>query len=254
MIPQRDESEWLTFPDSFKQLVHTNDRFFPLAKFDTLASHLTGETAKWLEGIPRTDEIDQFAWDIVMKEYINPQKTTDKLLLTLANLKPVSSENSLPSLRYVVDKFGTVTRQLETLGTDLVVCEHMLVYQLTRLLDQNTRHAWEIERSKRTSSKLPDLFQFLDDRIKGLATAIQNQSSRSTAQPHQATYNPSSRHTTSTHQPQLKSEVVKKENQVSSSSELCRFCKLSVHNLKQCEKFIGLTPYPRSQKVKSLKV
>ncbi|XP_055308307.1 uncharacterized protein LOC129572386 [Sitodiplosis mosellana] len=248
------DGDWLTFRDSFRQLVHNNDRFYPLAKFNALASHLTGEALTHLEGLPRTDEYYPIAWDIILKEYDDPQKISDSLLSTLAKLKPVPSDSSLPSLRYVLSKFRTVTRQLQALGTNLEAYDQMFVFQLTSLLDTNTRCAWELGRSKRTSSKLPDLFQFLDDRVKGLAKAMQNQSSRHTAPSSQSSYNQSSRPTTSAHQSQIKSVVVKKVNQVSGASDTCRFCKLSVHNLDQCEKFINLNPYPRSQKVKTLKV
>lgn len=104
-IPQfgGDTNEWLTFRDSFKQLVHTNDRFYPLAKFNALANHLYGDAAKLLDGLPRTDEYYQIAWEIVLKEYDDPQKITDQLLDTLAKLKSIPAENNLPSLRYVLD-------------------------------------------------------------------------------------------------------------------------------------------------------
>lgn len=151
-------------------------------------------------------------------------------------LKPVPAEN-LPSLRYVVSKFRMVTRQLEALEHDIRASDFWLVYQLTSLLDSSTRRSWELGRHKRDGSTLDDLFDFLDERIYSLSVAMRATTSRST--------------TSSVAQPPK--PAVKRVNQISNQGESCRFCKQGVHILELCEKFLGLNPYPRSQKVKSLR-
>lgn len=246
-----DYAQWPSFWDLFTRLVHNDEIVAPLAKFNALEQHLRGDAAALIAGIPRRDENYNLAWDIIKNTYENPKLIVNTLLDTLHDVRPMSDENPA-TLRYILTRYRSVTRQLSAADVDVTTWDPLLTYKLSSLLDSTTRRDWEIDNAKKKTTTLSAMLEFLEDRVTALlncnrATSRRLQSAVVRPQQQQQ-HNYRSRSNTPT-----VGHVAVARKEKPSSNVVCPVCK-GQHSVPNCENFLSLNCFPRMQRARSLRL
>ena len=73
-------SEWATFNDLFKALVHNNESLSDCQKLHYLKDHLTGEAEQLIRYTPISDANYSQCWEILEKRYNNKRHLADCIL------------------------------------------------------------------------------------------------------------------------------------------------------------------------------
>lgn len=107
-------SGWLSFYDSFKSLVHTNEHLTKLQKFQYLKSCLEGDAARPIDTLPLTESNYDSAIKILQKRYGNRRLIVQEHVAMIINL-PAIQKSSGVSLRQLLDTIGASTEALRIL-------------------------------------------------------------------------------------------------------------------------------------------
>ncbi|XP_076299352.1 uncharacterized protein LOC143218193 [Lasioglossum baleicum] len=162
--------EWETFRDRFRAMVINRQGLSDVSRFQYLLSCLKGEASDLVENIAITDAGYTVAWDILVANYDNTRLLVSTHLETLYDLAHVRSD-SADQLRSLRDKANKARKALINLERPVDHWDDVLVFLVTKKLDDESRKAWELELGHRTDCPtFCELDEFLQSRIRALHT------------------------------------------------------------------------------------
>ncbi|XP_066581782.1 uncharacterized protein [Prorops nasuta] len=166
-----DYSEWSTFYDSFKSMIHDNSTLPGVLKFQYLKACLQGEASSVIQSLAASHDSYLTAWNALIVRYTNERIITSNLLGKLTLILKVYSDN-LISMKTLRDTTIVALDSLRKLGYPVDGWSAILVHILTNKLDQVLSVEWEKE--IRRVLKYPSFTQFVDfitDQINMLESA-----------------------------------------------------------------------------------
>ncbi|XP_066585463.1 uncharacterized protein [Prorops nasuta] len=221
-----DYSEWSTFYDSFKSMIHDNSTLPGVQKFHYLKACLHGEASSVIRSLAASNDSYLTAWNALVIRYTNERIITSNLLSKLTLIPKVFSDN-LISIKTLRDTTIVVLDSLRTLGYPVDGWSAILVHILSNKLDQILSVEWEKE-IKRVL-KYPSFTQFLEfitEQI-NMLESISNK------------FKGSKQNTDKTSRP----KSLKSLNAIVDKPK-CFYCDAD-HPLYQCNSFIALNPQAR---------
>ncbi|XP_018360366.1 PREDICTED: uncharacterized protein LOC108759421 [Trachymyrmex cornetzi] len=152
-----DYHAWRSFHDLFTSMVGENGDLTNVEKMHYLKTCLTGDAARIVTNLKVTDNTFSIAWKNLVSRYENKRVLISAQLDRLLGLKPIKSKspqelNSM--IAVVIESLGA----LEALNCQTNAWDPLLVHNLARLLDEDTREAWEVKLGPSTS--YPTLKEF----------------------------------------------------------------------------------------------
>lgn len=242
-------SNWLEFRDTFTSLIHCNDDIDQVNKFHYLRASLEGSAAVVIHAIEFSASNYDIAWKLVCERYDNKRLLVHNHVSSLFNINAISKESSV-ALKGLIDQLNKNLRALGSLGEPVKHWDTLLIYLVTRKLDNVTYREWEQHKSRMDKEVIItfDAFmQFLRDRAVLLETLdLKGHSSN-----HSTQSKPSS------HPNKLKStSMVVSQNSHSSSTDLNRLCPhcKGDHLLSSCSQFLALSIDARLKLIPNYKV
>jgi hypothetical protein len=150
--------QFLSFKSLFDNLIHTSS-IAPIEKFSYLRSLLEGPALAVIEGIPFDPDQYQLAYDTLIERYTNPRILATHYLNKILDQQPIKQAN-LSNLRHISDVFNINVQALKALKID-DLSSFVFLQLALRLLDSNTRKAFELEYKSVKFPTLDDLLKFL---------------------------------------------------------------------------------------------
>ncbi|XP_011858940.1 PREDICTED: uncharacterized protein LOC105556458 [Vollenhovia emeryi] len=154
-----DYPSWRPFHDLFSSMVVNNPELTNVEKMQYLKTCLNGEAARLITNLPVSGDTFTIAWEALIVRYENKRLLISSQLDKLFSIKPLKTK----SARSLSLLHATVTESLGALRALGCAVDHwdpILLYQLPRLLDSDTREVWEIKLG--SSTAFPRLVQFED--------------------------------------------------------------------------------------------
>lgn len=149
--------DWRSFHDLFMSMVGDNEYISNVEKMYYLKTCLSGDAARIVTNVKITDDTFARAWQTLVSRFENKRVLISAQLDNLFNLKPIRPK----SARDLNSMLTTVTETLgalQALGCATDAWDPLLIHQLVRLLDEETREAWEIKLG--TSTTYPTFKHF----------------------------------------------------------------------------------------------
>ncbi|XP_066589337.1 uncharacterized protein [Prorops nasuta] len=221
-----DYSEWSTFYDSFKSMIHDNSTLPGVQKFHYLKACLQGEASSVIRSLAASNDSYLTAWNALVTRYTNERIITSNLLSKLTLIPKVFADN-LMSMKTLRDTTIVALDSLRTLGYPVDGWSAILVHILSNKLDQVITVEWEKE--IRRVLKYPSFTQFLEfitEQI-NMLESISNK------------FKGSKQTTDKTSRP----KSLKSLNAIVDKPK-CFYCDAD-HPLYQCNSFIALNPQAR---------
>lgn len=221
--------EWITFHDTFVNIIHENQQLSKIQKFYYLRSCLKGEAVQTVHSLKITNDNYEIAWSLLKERYENKKLIINTHMKAIFDLYPVKNE-SQTQLRKLLDNFNKNYRALTALGQPTDKWDTPMICTLTSKLDPVSKKEWEQYISKDdvdaiTTKKLTD---FLSQRCQLLET-IENK--------HRGG----------------KTSSEKSYLHISTQKIKCSFCKQNHFN-QNCEQFLKMSVSSRLAEVKRNKL
>ncbi|XP_038116938.1 uncharacterized protein LOC119769109 [Culex quinquefasciatus] len=163
-------TEWITFRDSFKSLIHNSENLSDFDKFTYLQSSLFGEALAEISTVRVSDTNYQVAWGVLENRYGNMKLILKSHLDAIFAVEPVRDEcfEALNHLLSVVDKNLQMINKLGVKTEDWSI---LLAHVVTSKLDAATLRHWE-EHNKKSKEfvKYETLLEFLREQCGVLQT------------------------------------------------------------------------------------
>ncbi|KAF6210060.1 hypothetical protein GE061_015816 [Apolygus lucorum] len=135
-------SDWLSFRDMFRSLVHGDGTVPTIYKFHQLKSHLKGEPANLIDSIEVTIDNYPKVWDLLCSRYDNNKRIIQSHISEIFNLQKIEfSEAKI--LRNFTMTLKKNLRALATLGEPIDKWDSLIIYIVCSKLDKFTLRAWE---------------------------------------------------------------------------------------------------------------
>lgn len=167
-IPQfsGDYSQWMSFRDLFRSLIHNDDRLTKIEKHHYLKTSLSGEAEQLLRNYSLTEANYDDAWKKLNERYDNKRMIVNNILTRFLTQKTLTTE----SAKGIKDLIDTSSQCLTSL-TNLKICawNAIVVHILVSKLDIETRKLWE--QSLEDSTSIPtyeDLQSFLEKQFRAM--------------------------------------------------------------------------------------
>ncbi|XP_071642982.1 uncharacterized protein [Temnothorax longispinosus] len=159
---------WPTYRDLFKAVIYDSQRLTDVEKLHYLRLSLEGPPAQLISGLPLTADSLKPSWE----------------MLLFASSTPV--QKNAAALDKLLNTFKEGIKGLQSLGVSQDLGDCILVYQLSRQLDRQTKEQWETSLgAAREYPRFEKLEQFLTSRARALerieSTASSGGSASSTA-------------------------------------------------------------------------
>lgn len=226
-----DYSKWKSFYDLFTSIIINDEDLTNVERLHYLKTGLTGEAEKIISNIPVTEENFPIAWNLLTGRYENKRFLINSQLDRLSQLKPLKGK-SAQGLNILYTTLSEVVSALRALSCEVQHWDPILLHQVVRLLDPDSREAWEIELG--SSSTLPSYKQF-EDFLLSRACAMENLG--------QASSFSSNKHNASEFRSKANVHITSTESNNSSECILCK----APHQLMRCERYLSKTPHLRRE-------
>ncbi|XP_018406210.1 PREDICTED: odorant receptor Or1-like [Cyphomyrmex costatus] len=152
-----DYNSWRSFHDLFMSMIGGNDELTNVKKMHYLKTCLSGDAARLVTNLKVSDATFSIAWKTLATRYENKRVLISAHLDKLLGLKPVKSK----SPQELNTLMATVTESLgalEALNCNTSSWDPLLIHQLSRLLDEETRV--DLEEKLGSSTTYPTLKEF----------------------------------------------------------------------------------------------
>ncbi|XP_055613091.1 uncharacterized protein LOC129759623 [Uranotaenia lowii] len=164
-----DIDQWLSFRDLYLSLIHTKADLPEVEKFHYLKGCLTGEARALIDPLALTRVNYPVAWDILMARYNDSKVLKRRQIGNLFKLPKVTKESAV-DIQTLLEGFERVVQTLDQLVKPEEYKDLLLLEMLCSRLDPTTRRAWEEHSANQEQDKVADLTQFLQTRVKILAS------------------------------------------------------------------------------------
>lgn len=130
-------SEWVTFRDTFKNLIHNDSSLSDMDKFTYLRTSLTGDALQEIASIEISSANYAIAWDALEETFENKKLLVMTHLDSLFALEPLRQE-SFETLSKLVNGFEKNLQMLTKIGQDTEGWSTLLQYMLCKRLHPST--------------------------------------------------------------------------------------------------------------------
>ncbi|CAH2096233.1 unnamed protein product [Euphydryas editha] len=157
---------WLEFHDTFTSLIHSNDDIDEINKFHYLRASLEGAAAVVIQSIEFSASNYLVAWQLLCDRFDNKRLLIQNHISALFNVEPIVKESSL-TLKRLIDQLNKNLRALESLGEPVKHWDTLLIYIVSRKLDQKTFREWEEFKGREDKNnyiKFDDFIRFMRSR------------------------------------------------------------------------------------------
>ncbi|XP_050554065.1 uncharacterized protein LOC118278462 [Spodoptera frugiperda] len=239
-------TNWLEFRDTFSSLVHCNDSIDEINKFHYLRASLEGSAAVVINSIEFSSSNYSVAWQLLCDRFDNKRLLIQNHVSALFNIESIIKESSV-ALKSLIDLINKDLRALESLGEPVKQWDTLLIYIMTRKLDQKTYREWE-EYKGRIDKDSPitfeDFIKFLRDRADLIETLELSRNNCS--------------QTSNKSCPKIKSMVATQSlnysvNNDEMSRKVCPNCNRD-HSLNNCPQFLALSNDARFKLLPTFKI
>lgn len=217
-LPRFDGSylKWTEFHDLFSSLIIMQP-LAPVQKMWYLKTHLTGEAANLIKHFTATGENFEAAWATVQDRYNNKRLLVNKLVQELVDAPKKTASDHYKSLH---DKTKECLLSLQNLHINTSSWDPLLLPILLKGLDQDTRLRYEQSLAQpREVPTIHDFLKFLEMHFQSREAMNQKEKSSS--------------------------KVCASASSSRLLADRCALCKMSSHQLYQCERFKQLQPHER---------
>ncbi|XP_077261644.1 heterogeneous nuclear ribonucleoprotein L isoform X3 [Temnothorax americanus] len=185
---------WPTYRDLFKAVIYDSQRLTDVEKLHYLRLSLEGPPAKLISGLPLTGDSLKLSWEMLVDRYENKRLLIQSYLDQLfASSTPV--QKNAKALDKLLNTFKKGIKGLQSLGVSQDLGDCVLVYQLSRQLDRQTKEEWETSLGDaREYPRFEKLEQFLTLRARALEMIESTASSGSSARAASTTRRSSTAH------------------------------------------------------------
>lgn len=165
-----DYQSWRPFHDLFTSLIRDNTDLSGVEKMHYLKTCVTGEAAHLVCNLPVSGDNFDVAWTLLVSRYENKRILITAQLDRITNLKPLKTK-SAQGLRSLLTTISEAMGALKALGCAVHYWDPLLLHILMRLLDHETREAWEVQLG--STSAYPTYAQF-DEFLVARTRALEN--------------------------------------------------------------------------------
>lgn len=166
-----DYPSWRPFHDLFTSLIKDNPDLTSVEKIHYLKTCLTQEAARLVANLSISGDNFQIAWDLLVSRYENKRFLINAQLDRLTSLKPLKTKSQAQGLKNLLTTITEATAALRSLGCAVHSWDPLLLHHLVRLLDSESREAWEV--SLGSSTAYPTFAQF-EEFLVGRTQALEN--------------------------------------------------------------------------------
>ncbi|XP_062541201.1 uncharacterized protein LOC134209226 [Armigeres subalbatus] len=147
--------EWVTFRDTFENLIVDNPHLNDIDRFTYLRTSLAGEALQQIASIDITAANYSVAWRSLESRYENKKLLVKSHLDALFAINPMKKE-SFEALNHVIGEFEKHLQMLEKLREPTKDWSTLLAHMLAGKLDSITLRLWETEHR----STFEDMMQY----------------------------------------------------------------------------------------------
>ncbi|KAJ0177755.1 hypothetical protein K1T71_006628 [Dendrolimus kikuchii] len=155
-----DYQHWLGFRDTYLSLIHNNNSLSDIHKFHYLRAALQGSAALLIQSLDLRKENYAISWQLLSERYDNQKLLVNNHLQALFNLQNIQRENG-SLLRNMVDTINKNLRALATLGEPTDHWDTIIIFIMSKKLDNASSRQWEEYRNTLAGNNSPSLQQFL---------------------------------------------------------------------------------------------
>ncbi|XP_026467838.1 uncharacterized protein LOC113371424 [Ctenocephalides felis] len=157
-------SEWTAFIDLYNSLIHTNTKLSDVQKLHYLKGALTGSASNIISSSKLSNENYTVAYNLILKTYDN------KFLIINAHLNSIDkissiSKGSFENLRAFLNNARQQVQALTALFEPVKYWDVVLLFMLSKKLDNNTRVAWNLSQASAELPTLNSFFNFIEMRV-----------------------------------------------------------------------------------------
>ncbi|KAI5735347.1 hypothetical protein M8J77_017205 [Diaphorina citri] len=237
-------TDWPTFFETFKSLIHNNKTLSDDQKVQYLVSKLKDQALAVCAGIPPVGSNYEAIWQSLVDRYQDVRYLAGHYVDSILDFQAITTESKV-SYNQFIDKFGASVVALQGLDID-DLAEYILYSIAIRKLDLGLSKKYETKvLTEDSMPKFSELLQFVKDYVRVIER---------TERTHTANVNvpPSPKHA------QIKKWPSKPVSFVTSPSHKkensCSVCKSGSHLLYQCNDFVNMNSFDRLDLIKSLKL
>lgn len=165
-----DYQSWRSFHDLFTALIKDNMDLSSVEKMHYLKTCVTGEAARLVGNLPVSGDNFAVAWALLVSRYENKRYLVTAQLDRITGLKPLKTK-SAQGLRAFLTTISEAMGAIRALGCAVHHWDPLLLHLLVRLLEPDTREAWEVKLG--SSSVYPTYLQF-EEFLVGRTRALEN--------------------------------------------------------------------------------
>ncbi|XP_055591303.1 uncharacterized protein LOC129743346 [Uranotaenia lowii] len=220
-------AEWITFRDTYKNLIHNDVGLSDIDKFTYLRTSLTGDALQEIASIEISSANYAIAWAALESVFENKKLLVMTHLDSLFALEPLRHEN-FDSLNKLVNGFEQSLQMLKKIGEEVEGWSTLLQYMLYKRLHPSTTRLWESHFNSKEVPKYSEMIAFL----KSHCIVLQSVAPVRSTQPETRKFRTSSSYTGL--QPTTN----------------CPFCKESAHSAFKCSRFSKMSIGERVEAVK----
>jgi len=162
-----DYQSWRAFHDLFASLIKDNPDLSNVEKMHYLKTCVTGEAARLVGNLSISGDNFAIAWNLLIARYENKRFMISAQLDRITSLKPLKTK-SAQGLRTLLTE---ATAALRSLGCAVHSWDPLLLHHLVKLLDPESREAWEVNLG--SSTTYPTFLQF-EEFLIGRTRAMEN--------------------------------------------------------------------------------
>lgn len=239
-----DFHTWRTFHDLFTSIVIKNIELTNAERMQYLKTSLSGEAERLISSLPVSDENFAIAWNSLTSRYENKRFLLTAQFDKLFNIKPIKANTShnLSALRTTVTESLSALRAL---GCPVEHWDSFLVYHLARLLDDDTRKAWEL---KLGSSTVFPTFSLFEEFLMSRSLAQESLALQSTSLSSGRNYSDRNQKSQD-----FRSRVLTITTDETAGGTKCILCNAN-HKIHNCQRYQAYSPDRRSNTVHKFKL
>ncbi|XP_070515396.1 uncharacterized protein [Cardiocondyla obscurior] len=169
-----DYKMWRAFRDLFTSLIINNPELSLVEKMQYLKISLQGEAARLVINLSASGENFDIAWTLLNSRYENKRSLISAQLDRISSCKPLKAK-SAQGLRALQTTLLEALGALRTLDCEVDKWDPLLLHQVTKLLDAETREDWELSIGSLNDYPTMTTFnKFLDNRTRALENLSTN--------------------------------------------------------------------------------
>lgn len=266
-------TEWKTFYDMFRAIVHNNEKLPGSYKFQYLLGSLSGEARDIIAGFEVCDDDYSKAWKALCDVYNDKPMMFMHIMKRFSSLEQITKEQP-DKLRDLMKSTVACLKSLDSVGVDRTPVDPVIAYFLMRKLPAETVAFWEETRDRNQLPSVASLQSCVETRIRvasAIATARNDfTATTSTPREHRAETNHQYQQSNPSQINRKKVNSYQSSSKTNSTSNVavvptatttnsagkkfnCPVCNGEGHPLRACDAFLALPAAERRMTIAKLK-